>query len=1412
MASSTARRRHRWLPPILAAVTLAHQPSATTTATTIDEALLTDLLTQYETHAPTECTVASSLDSNTTTTFTFIYPGLKSESEWNPDVEGFEENLFQAMMSHVDDTNGERSWEIRIGTGGNIYSATAHGMEIASPQKLGYAPWIDEVDQIVSVNKQLNGNPGADPNSNFGNACDAASDPYECNTPYYIHQAGAYTRESPYTDAEPFYSPSLARHCAHNYCMFASWGTQAHIPNPFKSSLMYITKFTNCGDGIIEHTQMIHNFADPLTSESLVVDQDYFNVGWSGVRSSNLPFALEPTNDVLTIGSAADVRDVDYLPLCRWNQDFRGGPAGRAEIKNLDTLGGYTTFVGEGLIVNREYQLTTACRKAGASCNLDVTGCMVESCTDADIADGYVRIPLGVRASSGPNCAFHNQANPHGGYVALKCDFRLTSGFGRTRPYTTGTDPCAPWKDARIGFYNTLTGAMLEVSFVRHWSFSASNFLVYFSTFIKDTGTTSQTEAIDMVNNMFAAGSSNFDIELRSVNMSPVKPWCRKPTGCLTGPSVSDPDCMVSSCTETMIENGYTRIALGVPPEGPDCQFYNTTDPYQGLVSLQCNLRTTTGFGFTDVNEDRPIRFYNTITGKMVEVAFVKHWSLYGDDRRVYFSVFRADDGVDGVNRNLAINEVNEIFANDFTSTIPIEIRSPSETGSDVSPSYDPAPLPAFTYVYGKGEEYDTSGGDVSGWSRRRIGSTVDTRDYTVFTINWLGTAKLRAGETYVNRGFKFSSDLGSVQATASNLNTKIYIDEIALEQWTPRKIDIYQDSSKVVAVAATSAGGDSTTCPALSSPVCSGKSTPQFGLDPFFHVECGSESYLGPNPYHFNPLDYCILVKTNSASASDGHVAVYVNANDGAGYIKVSQGQDDYYATNEVVVDQCYADLAGVKIQAVNSNAWVGTVKVSQDHKMTYSSLPCVDCGGENNAVGSIVVDNDFTDSSAAPTQCLQKTCTLPFRPFCVLVKTRGMAYSDGCMDVLIDSGNGYVPFSVPGAEHQKNDVVVDQCFSDLRSVQVFATTTNAWIGDIQVSTDGKLTYNALTCDNCSGTTSSASPIFVDGDGGSVSGVSTYCIDGKTCTLTYRHPPCLLVQTSNIRYSDGYVALYVDSGDGYVLASDPGRKYGRNEVVVDQCFADLRGVRVTNTNRDGWIGEIKGSIDGKATYSALACDDCGSPTSSASPIVVDGDNTAPSSVSTYCIDGTNGNACTLPFGPLCVLAQTSGMTHSDGYVGVYVDSGNGYVLVSDPSRKYAKNQVVVDRCYTNLLSVKVVNTNRNAWIGDIQVSKDYGATYSAMKCDNCSGTTASASPIFVDGDSGSMAGVSTYCIDGNSCILPLSMISPSYVRPYTCKDQGVSVRPSWKLMGFFDASDPGCAGLSTSTSAYDDSACGLFP
>lgn len=76
---------------------------------------------------------------------------------------------------------------------------------------------------------------------------------------------------------------------------------------------------------------------------SNLVDQTYFNVGWGGVRSSKLPYSLEPTNDILSYG---DVNNVDYLPLCGWGAE----PEGRQSISNINGLGGYTTFVGEGLI------------------------------------------------------------------------------------------------------------------------------------------------------------------------------------------------------------------------------------------------------------------------------------------------------------------------------------------------------------------------------------------------------------------------------------------------------------------------------------------------------------------------------------------------------------------------------------------------------------------------------------------------------------------------------------------------------------------------------------------------------------------------------------------------------------------------------------------------------------------------------------------------------------------------------------------------------------------------------------------------------------------------------------------------------------------------------------------------------
>jgi hypothetical protein len=82
----------------------------------LDAAILQDMLEAYTEHQPSTCT-----GTNGATTFTFDYPGINAASEWYPDFESFEEDLFLAAMTNTDPI-GNRSWTIRLGQGGNMYS------------------------------------------------------------------------------------------------------------------------------------------------------------------------------------------------------------------------------------------------------------------------------------------------------------------------------------------------------------------------------------------------------------------------------------------------------------------------------------------------------------------------------------------------------------------------------------------------------------------------------------------------------------------------------------------------------------------------------------------------------------------------------------------------------------------------------------------------------------------------------------------------------------------------------------------------------------------------------------------------------------------------------------------------------------------------------------------------------------------------------------------------------------------------------------------------------------------------------------------------------------------------------------------------------------------------------------------
>ena len=205
----------------------------------LDAAILQDILESYTEHVPSTCTG----DAASSTSFTYDFPGTNPDSEWYPSFVNFEQDLFLAEMTHTDDNNN--TWIIRIGQGGNIYShfcPDLHG-ESMPPQAHVDAPWIDEVFQSVSVNNDLNKREGM---------CNDDTCPA-----YYIHGAGTYQQDAPDTNV-PFYSPSLAKHCDKNTCTFAAWGQQAHVATIFTSPVITLNRYTNCGDGVIEHTEMIH--------------------------------------------------------------------------------------------------------------------------------------------------------------------------------------------------------------------------------------------------------------------------------------------------------------------------------------------------------------------------------------------------------------------------------------------------------------------------------------------------------------------------------------------------------------------------------------------------------------------------------------------------------------------------------------------------------------------------------------------------------------------------------------------------------------------------------------------------------------------------------------------------------------------------------------------------------------------------------------------------------------------------------------------------------------------------------------------------------------------------------------------------------------------------------------------------
>lgn len=198
-----------------------------------------------------------------------------------------ETHVFKGLLTYTHPTNPNYSYELRLGKGGQIYSFKTSSGETVAPQwrnqnahtDPNYAPWVDEVWQMVAIDKYKN---------------DSAND-----RKYFIHQAGVYLNDTTISNQQPFYSPQVASYynSAEQEYTTINWGQQAHLDDNlsagFTSSLLYYTKYKNIGNGIIQVDYMMYNFGtDTITN---------VNIPWGGVRRSTFDnFFISNSNNTFT--------------------------------------------------------------------------------------------------------------------------------------------------------------------------------------------------------------------------------------------------------------------------------------------------------------------------------------------------------------------------------------------------------------------------------------------------------------------------------------------------------------------------------------------------------------------------------------------------------------------------------------------------------------------------------------------------------------------------------------------------------------------------------------------------------------------------------------------------------------------------------------------------------------------------------------------------------------------------------------------------------------------------------------------------------------------------------------------------------------------------------------------------------
>lgn len=234
-----------------------------------------------------------------------------SSSVWDERLE--EQQVFQLQIDHRQDD--DNSFRLRLGKGGQVYSLRGPFGESVPPSWRApgghISPWNDEVWQFVAVCTRYNGVDASARAGRLSDATIAGMKNAAYRSSFFIHNSGVYIPDDAKIDS--LYCPLLATEIrSEDRCYrMLNWGLVPQIKTVHRSPLLYYTQVRDVGDGIIELTWVVHNFA---VRDDIVFD--HLNAPWGGTRISSLPLRyvsspegrLVERRDILNSAGVVDVR------------------------------------------------------------------------------------------------------------------------------------------------------------------------------------------------------------------------------------------------------------------------------------------------------------------------------------------------------------------------------------------------------------------------------------------------------------------------------------------------------------------------------------------------------------------------------------------------------------------------------------------------------------------------------------------------------------------------------------------------------------------------------------------------------------------------------------------------------------------------------------------------------------------------------------------------------------------------------------------------------------------------------------------------------------------------------------------------------------------------------------------------